>query len=100
MAQSLQKLVPTKLFMDQLDQLYCPLLLCILFLFHSIQNRYQNLDRSNKYQSLTIRDLFFIFQRRVKVKDTKIFYLHGGFLDRVDGMLLGIPVASSYFLYI
>ncbi len=44
-------------------------------------------------------DLFFsYFKRRAKVKDTGNFLPgHGGFLDRVDGMLLGIPVGFIIF---
>ena len=44
-------------------------------------------------------DLFFsYFKRRAKVKDTGNFLPgHGGFLDRVDGMLLGIPAGFIIF---
>ena len=50
-----------------------------------------------------IGDLFFSFlKRKAKVKDTgKFLPGHGGFLDRIDGILLGLPVGflcSIFFL--
>ncbi len=44
-------------------------------------------------------DLFFSYlKRRAKVKDTGNFLPgHGGFLDRVDGILLGIPAGFIMF---
>jgi phosphatidate cytidylyltransferase len=44
--------------------------------------------------SCQIGDLFFSFlKRKAKIKDTGNFLPgHGGVLDRIDGILLGIPV--------
>ena len=41
-----------------------------------------------------IGDLFFSYlKRKANIKDTgKLLPGHGGILDRIDGMLLGIPV--------
>ena len=40
-----------------------------------------------------IGDLFFLLKRKANIKDTgKLLPGHGGILDRIDGMLLGIPV--------
>ena len=43
--------------------------------------------------SCQIGDLFFSFlKRKAKIKDTGTFFPgHGGILDRMDGILLGIP---------
>jgi phosphatidate cytidylyltransferase len=48
-----------------------------------------------------IGDLFFSFlKRKAKVKDTGDFLPgHGGILDRLDGILLGVPI-GMFFLSI
>ena len=47
-------------------------------------------------------DLFFSYlKRKAKVKDTGNYLPgHGGFLDRIDGMLLGIPAGFMMFIII
>ena len=47
-------------------------------------------------------DLFFSFlKRKAKVKDTGNFLPgHGGILDRVDGILLGLPSGLIFFFLI
>ena len=48
-----------------------------------------------------IGDLFFSFlKRKAKLKDTgKFLPGHGGFLDRVDGILLGVPVGFTILIF-
>ena len=45
-------------------------------------------------------DLFFSFiKRKVKIKDTGNFLPgHGGVLDRLDGILLGVPIGFIFFI--
>ena len=45
-------------------------------------------------------DLFFSFlKRKAKVKDTGNFFPgHGGVLDRLDGILLGLPIGTLSFV--
>lgn len=47
-------------------------------------------------------DLFFSFiKRKVKIKDTGNFLPgHGGVLDRLDGILLGVPMGFIFFITI
>ena len=44
-------------------------------------------------------DLIFSFLKRSKMKDTNILPGHGGILDRLDGILLGIPFGIITFLH-
>lgn len=47
-------------------------------------------------------DLFFSYlKRKAKIKDTGNFLPgHGGILDRLDGILLGVPVGIILFIYL
>ena len=49
-----------------------------------------------------IGDLFFSYlKRKAKLKDTGNFLPgHGGILDRIDGIFLGVPVGFIIFLFI
>ena len=52
--------------------------------------------------SCQIGDLFFSFlKRKAKIKDTGDFLPgHGGFLDRIDGILIGVPIGFLGFIFI
>ena len=47
-------------------------------------------------------DLFFSFlKRKAKVKDSGNFFPgHGGVLDRLDGVFLGIPIGFIFMIYL
>ncbi len=49
-----------------------------------------------------VGDLFFSFlKRKAKIKDTgKILPGHGGLLDRIDGILFGVPIGSLSILFL
>ena len=50
--------------------------------------------------SCQIGDLFFsLIKRKAKIKDTGNFLPgHGGVLDRLDGILIGVPIGLITFL--
>jgi phosphatidate cytidylyltransferase len=52
--------------------------------------------------SCQVGDLFFSYlKRKAKIKDTGNFFPgHGGVLDRLDGILLGIPFGISVIIYL
>ena len=52
--------------------------------------------------SCQIGDLFFSFlKRKAKVKDTGNFFPgHGGVLDRIDGILLGVPIGFISMVFL
>ena len=52
--------------------------------------------------SCQLGDLFFsLLKRKAKIKDTGSFLPgHGGILDRIDGILLGLPMGLISILFI
>ena len=92
----LTKISPNKTISGSIGSLFFScLVLVILFYFLSI-----NIDIKTTILAMIISvacqggDLFFSFlKRKAKIKDTGSFLPgHGGVLDRIDGILMGVPV--------
>ena len=74
-----------------------------IFIFYYTKNFYLDILIISFMTSLScqIGDLFFSFlKRKAKVKDTgNIFPGHGGVLDRIDGILFGVPTGYLTFIW-
>ncbi len=78
------------------------LIVTIIFLFYEIINYKILMVAFITSLFCQMGDIFFSFlKRKAKVKDTgNIFPGHGGVLDRIDGILLGVPfgfISINYF---
>tara|TARA_E500000178_G_scaffold331268_1_gene363997 strand:- start:779 stop:1204 length:426 start_codon:yes stop_codon:yes gene_type:complete len=92
----LTKISPNKTYSGAIGSLVCTIVLMHIFFSYFIS--------LNNFQVIIIGlvtsifcqlgDLFFSYlKRKAKIKDTGNFFPgHGGVLDRIDGILLGLPI--------
>ena len=92
----LTKISPKKTYAGSLGSIILTLLVVSSLFFYSTQSFEFNILIIAFATSVScqIGDLFFSFlKRKAKIKDTGNFLPgHGGVLDRIDGILLGIPI--------
>jgi phosphatidate cytidylyltransferase len=97
----LSKISPNKTFSGLYGSFFFSLLLVPIFTKHLINYSFLSLFIITLLISLTsqIGDLFISFlKRKAKVKDTgNILPGHGGILDRIDGILLAVPISILLF---
>ena len=102
----LTKISPNKTYAGAIGSLVLSLILGYLFFINQINFTKTNFNVIVFIIIVSvlsqIGDLIIsILKRKAKIKDTGTFLPgHGGILDRIDGMLLAIPLESSLFLYI
>ncbi len=96
------KISPNKTYSGALGSIIFTCLVVSSTLFFFTNNFSQLVIILSVTISLTcqIGDLFFSFlKRKAKIKDTGTFFPgHGGILDRMDGMLLGIPFGLIFII--
>ena len=92
----LTKISPNKTISGSMGSFAFSILLVPLFIDHLINYNFLTLSIITFFISLTsqIGDLFISFlKRKAKIKDTSnLLPGHGGFLDRVDGIIFAIPI--------
>jgi len=99
----LTRISPNKTISGSLGSFVFTGLTISIFIFYYTKNFYLDILIISFMTSLScqIGDLFFSFlKRKAKVKDTgNIFPGHGGVLDRIDGILFGVPTGYLTFIW-
>ena len=92
----LTKISPNKTISGSIGSFLFTYLILTAIFFYYTKNLNFNLLFVSFFTSLACQlgDLFFSYlKRKVKIKDTgNILPGHGGILDRIDGILLGLPI--------
>ena len=99
----LTRISPNKTISGSLGSFVFTGLTISILIFYYTKNFYLDILIISFMTSLScqIGDLFFSFlKRKAKVKDTgNIFPGHGGVLDRIDGILFGVPTGYLTFIW-
>ena len=99
----LTRISPNKTISGSLGSFVFTGLTISIFIFYYTKTFYLDILIISFMTSLScqIGDLFFSFlKRKAKVKDTgNIFPGHGGVLDRIDGILFGVPTGYLTFIW-
>ena len=97
----LTSISPNKTYAGMFGSFICSLIICMLFIKYF--NFSNNLIIFTLIISLVsqIGDLFFSYlKRKAKIKDTGNFLpVHGGLLDRLDGIIFAIPLGIKIFTF-
>ena len=97
--QGLQKISPNKTISGAFGSVLFTLIILAFLLFYFTGNLNLNTFIISVFTSISCQlgDLFFsLLKRKAKLKDTgNILPGHGGVLDRIDGILFGIPVGFT-----
>jgi phosphatidate cytidylyltransferase len=100
----LTKISPNKTYSGLVGSIFLTVILVNLLFFYFFQFFQSKIFFTAIITSLMCQtgDLIFSFlKRKAKIKDTgNILPGHGGILDRLDGILLGVPFGLMTFLYI
>ena len=94
------KISPNKTYSGVVGSFVLPLIIC--YLFYNNLNNYLNFNTHVLIVIISVSivsqlgDLLIsFFKRKAKIKDTgNILPGHGGILDRIDGILLGLPLGT------
>ena len=98
----LTKISPNKTISGSLGSLFFTILIILLMVYYYTNNFTFYIVVISLITSMSCQfgDLFFSFlKRKAKIKDTGNFFPgHGGVLDRIDGILLGVPLGFISFI--
>ena len=100
----LTKISPNKTLSGAFGSIFFSVLIFSLLMFYYTKSINLNIFIVAIITSLACQfgDLFFSYLKRLaKVKDTGNFFPgHGGILDRIDGILLGLPIGFLSYVFI
>ncbi len=98
----LTKISPNKTISGSLGSILFTILIILFMVYYYTDNIKINILTISLITSLACQagDLFFSFlKRKAKIKDTGNFFPgHGGVLDRIDGILFGVPLGFISFI--
>ncbi len=100
----LTKISPNKTLSGAFGSIFFSVLIFSLLMFYYTKSTNLNIFIVAIITSLACQfgDLFFSYLKRLaKVKDTGNFFPgHGGILDRIDGILIGLPIGFLSYVFI
>ena len=100
----LTKISPNKTLSGSVGSLFFSILIFSIIIFYFTNNFNLNILIIGLFTSIACQlgDLFFSFlKRKARVKDTgNLLPGHGGFLDRLDGIIIGLPLGLLFIIIV
>ncbi len=100
----LTKISPNKTLSGSVGSLFFSILTFSIIIFYFTNNFNLNILIIGLFTSIACQlgDLFFSFlKRKARVKDTgNLLPGHGGFLDRLDGIIIGLPLGLLFIIIV
>ena len=100
----LTKISPNKTFSGSIGSLLFSIIIFSGIIFYFTNNFSLNILIIALFTSIACQlgDLFFsLLKRKAKIKDTgNLLPGHGGFLDRLDGIIIGVPLGLLFIIFL